>query len=61
MLLGVLSFCSYNDVKASEMKELDAYTYDKLVIHFIVMLIQPYRLLQDIKMNNYDLYNLHDV
>lgn len=61
MLLGVLSFLAYNDVKASEMKELDSYAYDKLVFHFAVMLIQPYRMLQDVKMNNYDLYNLANI
>lgn len=61
MILGTMAFIAYNDVKASEMKELDSYSYDKLVFHIAILLIQPYRMLQDVRMNNYDLYNQVDV
>lgn len=61
MVMGVMSFLAYNHVKSAEMKDIDAYSYHKLVYNFIIMLIQPYRVLQDFKMNNYNLKNLYDV
>lgn len=43
------------------MKDLEILSPQQLVLGCLIILIQPYRMLQDITINNYDMRNLADV
>lgn len=62
ILLAVLSYISYNDLKVSELKELETNSISSMIFSAFIILLQPYRPIQDVYIENYDVSqnNLND-
>lgn len=61
IVLSMLAHFSYNDWKTAELKEHETLSGYQLVFNCIVILVQPYIMLQNIYINNYDMKGLKDV
>lgn len=61
IILSILSYITYNELKAAELKELDSSSITRLIFNCIVIIIQPIWFLDDILINNYDMKNLADM